>query len=365
MASDIRPERDTVVDRIWATVASLEAIGLALVVAGGTLVVQAGFTAGDGGWLEPLRSPMVVPFVAGLLAGAAVLWLGAIWQRYFRTEVADGTARRGRWTGRTLPILGATGMLVGATTMVAVWFLVQAAGPTGTVVLSPGSKTEGFESRIAGEELEVMFPLRLHLQSVDLEGTPSVKVAFSTPDEDPFGQRRLLSGEAVRMEGFRIAPIGLSTEQGSLQATIRSRRQKTIAATVAEGETFKLRPDGPEYEVQQIVKNYVDAVGPAVQLTSEARGQFWVFSGAESDDRRPDFGHSMYVDSLQKAPGVMFAVTPDFPLWPIGLGGGLFVVGLALVMAFPERVRGRFETDGRVRSFNEAGPLAEGDEEEP
>jgi len=364
MSTDIPPERETAVDRIWAAAASLEGIGLGLLLAGGMLVVQAVTSDRAVAWLEPLRSPVLVPFIAGLLAGASLLWLGAIWQRHFETESTDASPGRGGFTSRTLPTLGATGMLLGATTMVAVWCLVQAAGPTGSVVLAPGAKTEGFQSRIAGEEIEVMFPLRLHLRSLDPEGTPSVKVAFSTPDRDPFGQRRLLSGEPVDIEGFRVAPVGLSTEQGSLQATLRSRRDETIPATVGEGETFQLRPDGPEYQVRKIVKNYIDAVGPAVQLEAEQKGRFWVFTDSESDRPRPDVGHQMYVDSLQKAPGVLFRVTPAFPLWPMGVGGGLFVIGLALVLAFPERVRHRLDADGRIRSFNDAGASTEIDEEE-
>lgn len=365
MSTDMPPDHDTAVDRMWAAVANVEGIGLALLVAGGTLVTQAVVSTGAGGWLEPLRAPAIVPFIAGLLAGAAILWTGVIWQRYGRTDVADAVTGRGRLTGRTLPTVGATSMLAGVVTMVAVWFLIQTAGPTGSVVLSPGAKTEAFQSRVAGEEIDVMLPLRLHLENVQLKGAPGVKVAFSTPGEDPFGQRKLMAGESVKMEGYRLAPIGLSAEEGSLEATIRSRREKTIPATVGSGETVKLSPDGAEYTVVKVVKNYIDAVGPAVQLESEKQGRFWVFTAADAPEDRPNFEHDLYVDSLQRSPGVLFSVTPGFPLWPIGLGGSLFIVGLALVMAFPEQVRRPGGTERDLESFNELGALTEedGDEE--
>jgi hypothetical protein len=354
MSTETPPHGETTVDRIWSTVARPEILGGGCLVAGG-LLVGAAVRSSGGGWLEPLRAASVLPFVAGLLTLVAVLWVGMIWDRESDARVADIAGRRSRLASRRLPTIGATTLLVGAATLIASWLFTQADKPPGTVTLPAGEKTESFQSRIGGQTVDVMLPMRMHLQQVSLDPVPSVQVAFSRPGEDPFGQRRLRPGETVAMEGYRLAPTGLSGAEGNLQAVIASTREDTIKAAAGTGEAFKLAPQGPEYKVADITRNYMQALGPAVRLENDELGSFWAFQKPDKADGFPELRHDLYVESLQRAPGVTFTVTPDFPVWPIGLGGSLFVCGLAILVAFPERIR----RGGAVESFNDAGSLAD------
>lgn len=359
MSTETPPHGGSTVDRLWSMVARPEILGGGCLVAGG-LLVGAAVRSSGGGWLEPMRAASVLPFAAGLLALVAILWVGMIWDRERELRVADVAGRRSRLASRRLPTIGATTLLVGAATLIASWLFTQADKPPGTVTLPTGERAEAFQSRIAGEQVDVMLPMRLHLQQVSLDPAPSVQVAFSRPGEDPFGQRRLRTGETVAMEGYRLAPTGLSGAEGNLQAVIASTKEDTIKAAAGAGETFKLAPQGPEYEVADITKNYMQALGPAVRIDNEKLGSFWAFERSEGSDAFPEFRHDLYVESLQRSPGVTFTVTPDFPVWPIGLGGILFVCGLAMLVAFPERVR----RGGGVESFNDAGSLADAQLEE-
>ncbi len=353
MSSQMPPGQQTFVDRVWSTVVRPEILGGICLVAGGLLVGGA-VGASGGGWRDPLRVSSLLPLVAGLAALAAILAVGLVWDRHAETRPVEGAGRRD-WAGRTLPAVGATSMVTGAAMLLASWFLVQADAPPGSLTVPIGETAEAFEARIAGEGVEVMLPMRVHLEDLSMENGPEVEIAFSTPGRDPFGGRRMSAGETVAMEGYRLAPVGLSPEQGNLRATVASRRDETISTAVAEGERFKLSPQGPEYRAAEIVRNYMETLGPAVRIENDELGSAWVFERGAGGGGAPEFEHDLYVEGLQRMPGVRFAVTPDFPLWPIGLGGGLFVVGIALLVACPERVR----RGGRRESLNEAGGLFE------
>ena len=364
------PQRQTAVDRIWSSVARTESVGLAAILAG-TLLIVGALSAQGGAWLEPLRIPSLTPLVAGLLAAAVIVWLGVIWERFRRTTAVDEEGELGRgsgWQLRTLPLLGGVAMLAGAGIVVASWFTVQASARPGRMTLSAGEKVEQFESEIAGETVDVMLPRRVHLEQTKLEGVPWFEVSFSEAGGDPQGRRKLRPGESVRLYGYRIAPVGLTTSGGRLLGQFSSGDDGTIPQRATAGGSFKLSPQGPSYKVEEIVENYLGAVGPAARISSEEYGDFWVFERASQAEPPPAFLHPLQLDEIERAPAVVFNVSADIGVWPAALGGSLFVCGLALCLALPERVRfldDEFSDEGgRVVSFNDAERLAEGEASE-
>ena len=349
-------DQHPVAERVWAVVATPTAIGIVLLVSGAALVAGS-VAASGGGWLEPLRLYPLVPIVASLLAAASLLWLGGIWERFVSTVSAPTSEGEPGWALRSAPILGGVLVLVGAAISVASWFSVHAASRPGDMTLSAGEKAESFQSRIAGEQVDVMLPLRFHFEQRASGDGPLFEVALSEAGGDRFGRRQLRPGESIAVRDYRITPVDHASEKGRLQATIESSEEKTIPARVAPGDSFKVRPEGPSYEVREIVENYLGFMGPAARLESEEHGEFWVFQRAAKEEGGPAFAHDLVLASIERAPAVVFFVSPNVVIWPVALGGCLLVLGLALCMALPERVRYR-DQEG-VFSFNAAGRLSE------
>lgn len=347
------PSRESFVDRAWSVATAPVSVGVLVSVAGAICTIVA--VANDGGgWLDPLRPTFALPAVAGLLGGAAILAAGAYWERW--RDSRPGPEATG-WSARVVPALGVLCAAVGVALLVGNWLTILRASPPGEMILSEGDQAEAFEGSVAGESVEIMLPVRVRLDGVELGARPNVELAFSKPGSDPFRRARLGAGQTTEIEGLRIAPVGLAADSGALRATISSAADETISAKVATGDTFRLRPDGSEYEVQEIVKNYLGSLGPAVQVESSERGAFWVFDRS-GGPKEPEFLHDLRVDRLERAPGVVFSVAPAVPRWPAGTGGILLLLGFAVVLVVPERIRvDSDEEEGRPASFNDAGRL--------
>jgi hypothetical protein len=362
MSQDISSSDDSLLESVWRSVVRTESIG-AMVVAAGALLMAGTFRAEPGvSWLDPLDVGASIPAAAGLLGGALILWLALIWQRYRLSEGLDvdgEPTRQPTWQTRRLPIVGAVSAIVGLGFCIGTWFGVLGADRPGRLVMSPGQQAESFESRMAGETIDVMLPMRFRLDDLTLEPEVGIEVSFAEPGSDPFGQRRLGTNGSVSIESYRIAPIGLTTSEGRLRATVESRRDDTIPARATKGQSFKLSPDGPSYEVVDAVDNYLGAMGPAVRLSSEQTGAFWLFERAGAAEPAPDLPHQLELTGLDRVPSVVFAVTPKIPIWPVALGGSLFIFGFAVCIAFPERIRRLGDGESEPISFNEAGLLVE------
>jgi len=348
-----QPPRDSFVDRAWSVVTAPASVGVLVSVTGAICVVVAVASAGDG-WLEPLRPTFALPAVAGLLGGAAVLAAGAYWERWRRSR--PGPEATG-WSARAVPAVGVLCAVVGVGLLIANWLMFLRASPPGEMILNEGDQAEAFEGSVAGESVEIMLPARVRLDGVEVGSRPTVELAFSEPGSDPFRRARLAAGQTTQIEGLRIAPVGLAADSGALRATISSEADETITATVATGDTFRLRPNGPEYQVRDIVENYLESLGPAVKVESPERGAFWLF-GRSGGPKEPEFIHDLRVERLERAPGVVFSVAPVIPRWPAGTGGVLLLLGFAVVLVVPERVRIDIEEEGeRPASFNDAGRM--------
>lgn len=359
MVDDVLPGRDSAVERAWRVAARPEFIGLLLLIAGATCVVVATSVGGGSdavGWLEPLRVDYAIPTTAGLLGGALVLWGGVAWARWSNSEL-DAETGGTDWRNRRLPMFGALAALAGGVLTLVGWFALQSGKPPGQLTLSSGEKTAAFEGRVAGEAVDVMFPYRVHLERAKLEERPTCALGLAKPGKEPFSRATLGPGESMAVGAYRVTPVGLSVEKGDLRATFSSHRDRTVRAVASPGESFQLRPDGPEYQVETIQKNYLDSLGPAAKLSNDELGTFMAFQRMPEGEAAPKFLHDVRVDGVEKGPAVVFSVTPKLPTWPVAAGGALLVFGFALCLAFAERVRIVEGGDLRADSLNEAGRL--------
>lgn len=246
---------------------------------------------------------------------------------------------------------------MGAVLLVASWLAILRAQPAGEMILTQGETAESFSGRVAGESVDIMLPERFRLTGVEFRDPPVFDVALTKPGSEPHRRARIAPGQPVDVGNLRATPVGLAADSSSLRATVSSSEDDTITATAAEGETFRLRPEGTEYEVAKIVKNYLGSLGPAVQLESSKHGTFWAFQRMPETEQ-PEFLHDLRVDRLEQAPGVVFSVVPLIPRWPAGVAGVLLLVGFAMLLVSPERIRRATESpEAALASINDAGRL--------
>jgi len=330
-------------------------MGVGMLVSGaGVVALTAAVSGGANGWLEPIRPSYALPVVAALLGSALVLGCAGLRERWRASRAGRGTTA---WRRRTIPAVGLVSAGAGVALLLASWLFLHRSSPAGELILTEGETAEAFQGRVAGEPVSVRLPQRMTLQRAEYGSVRSFEVALSKPDADPHRRDRLLPGQTMEFGGVRVAPVGLTADTDALRATIGSTESETISTTVGSGDSFRLRPDGPQYEVLQIVENYLGSTGPAVQMKSEPHGEFWAFRPV-AGSTAPEFIHDLRVEGIERAPGVVFSVAPAVPRWPAGLGGALLLIGFAAIVAAPERIRiGGGDGGGRLASFNDAGRL--------
>lgn len=365
MPTHLQPGRDSLVERTWQTAVRPEFVGLLFLVAGAVSLVVAfttGGTAADPvGWIDAVRIDFAIPTTAGLLGGAVILLVGAAWDRWRRSEV-DSESGASEWRNRRLPLAGGLIGGLGVVFVLVGWFALLSAGPGGELTLTTGETAESFQGRVAGENVAIMLPYRFQLEGAELEEGASFDVGLAKPGNDPFRRATLGPGRSIAVGEYRVAPVGLSTESGQLQAVFtKSEGEGTAVATL--GESFRLGPDGPEFKVDAIEENYLDTMGPAARLSSGEMSGVWAFQRTPKPEHLPEGRPDVQLERIEKAPAVVFRVSPAVPMWPVFVGGGLLVVGFAISLIAPERVRLLEHGEYRVDSFNEAGRFAVDDAE--
>lgn len=365
-------------DRIWRRLTDPTTIGAVLVVTG-VLCVLAPWTQApevlEASWWESsLSPPAAVSVVAGLLAAIIVLLVGALWNRYRLATDPDSEERRGADAvfeahGDELGVresrlpgiawAGAACMAVGVGLVIGGWLYARQGVSPAAVTLSPGETVDHFTIDAAGEELDVMLPLRLRLDGLEAEDDPTAQLQLFEAGSEPPEPQAIEPGSGLEVENFRFTFVGLQSHGAGLRAVLGSDEPDTISQAAAEGETFQLQIDGPEYEVRELTENYQGMLGPAARVRSSEEGDFWVFQEQPESDQAPDFGHSIRLKRLQSQPAAVFSISKDQPFWPIYAGGTLFVLGFALLVVFPERLIRLERRRVRVWSFNESGAVAE------
>lgn len=268
-------------------------------------------------WSTPFHFPEVLRASATLMGVAAVIWLGI--------ELSQGRLAKGRerliFAGRML-----TGL--GLILSVGIWLAGQTTLPTSTVVLPVGGTTETIQAREVRGSVRAMLPFRLKVTSLD-RSQQLASIQISKVNE-PGNIYDVRAGMPVDIQGYRIALLGVNYDERVLQAVLDSSQENTIPAVGGPGAKVRFALNGPEYEVMQIIRNYLQAMGPAVELKHEDGTRFWVYqrSGTESYQGVDGIG----LLNLETAPLAVLAVTRQIPMEWLGASGILFVLGLGLLV---------------------------------
>ncbi|MFP4597679.1 MAG: hypothetical protein ACLFVJ_05480 [Persicimonas sp.] len=366
------------IDRIWSRATEPRVAGVCLLMAGVLLAVTPWTGAPEplvvSWWDTSLHVPGVASVAAGLAALAAVLMVGSLWNRYRlvtgsvaeKTAPADATLELGAETTSVkesrLPGIAWTGavcLAVGVVLVLGGWFASHSEISASRVLLTSGETIEHYSVEQGPRDLDVMLPLRLRLDRLETDGTPTAHLQAFELGEDRPDPQAIPPGGGLELDGFRVTFVGMRSDSEKLAAVFGSDDPDTIRASATEGETFEVGLDGPTFEVLEITRDYLGAMGPAARVRSEDVGEFWVFQSAANTQLPPDLGHSLRLEALETQPAAVFTVAKSQPFWPLSVGGTLFVLGFALLIAVPERIVRLTERTVRLWSINDAGRITE------
>ncbi len=366
------------IDRIWSRATEPRVPGVCLLMAGVLLAVTPWTGAPEpleaSWWDTSLHVPGAASVAAGLAALAGVLMVGALWNRYRlvtgsvaeKTAPADAVLEHGPATASVkesrLPGVawtGAVSLAVGVVLVLGGWFASHSEISASRVLLASGETIEHYSVEHGAEELDVMLPLRLRLDRLETGETPTAHLQAFELGEDRPAPQAILPGGGLEFDGFRVTFVGMRPDAEKLAAVFASDEPDTIEASATEGETFELGLDGPTFEVLEVTRDYLGAMGPAARVRSAEIGEFWVFQSAANTRLDPDLGHSLRLEALETQPAAIFTVAKSQPFWPLSVGGTLFVLGFALLIAFPERIVRLTERQVRLWSINDAGRITE------
>lgn len=361
---------------------SLPVVGALLALAGVVAVLapltHMPTTMNRGWWVEAMHLPQTAATLAalsfsGLLVGA-FLW----WTRGVRTlvERPDGVipesslaALEEKYSGRSYRSawVGVLLMSAGVALAMGHWLAMHQTAPAGRISLALNQSTEFYRAPMAAKSLKVTLPLRMTVTGAVFGEDPLVHVRFASPKkQDEAGSIPMRPGKSLDVENLRFTFIGFTSAKSSLRATIKGSEANTIEVAAGIGDTVRVAIDGTVFEVTDMTPNYMQALGPAVELHSPEHDAFWLFARASSEGQGKglDFGHGLELVDIESVPAPVFAVAPHRTTWPLGAGGGLFVLGLLAFFLVPQRRLVRFsgpqgESLTGVLSLNEAGGLVD------
>jgi hypothetical protein len=192
-----------------------------------------------------------------------------------------------------------------------------------------------------------MLPSRVKVVAVDPEAAKAT-VEIREAGEEEGVRNDIFVGDPLDVGQFRFALVGLEYSAAVRAAVIG--KKDGIDARGTRGTKVRLEPDGPEYEIRQIVTNYLGFMGPAVQLADPDENTFWVFQ-RETELDEPL--HGMVLRRIETAPVAVFAVAKTPMSRYVSLGAILLMLGLAMFVFVSERTS---------RSLAELGPQREQEE---
>lgn len=356
----------------WDALVRPRGVGVILAIAGGAAIAAPWLNLpqrmGDAWWTRPLQAPSILQVVVLLVAVALPLAAGIAIQRARLDRQGEGEgadvvltdlpparlfgAAWMQWT----PMVGLALMAVGGAGSIGVWLTLQRDVPPVQAALSVGERTEFVTGTISGRPVRVMLPRRAEVTNIEFGEEPGVEVAFQSAGERDATTQGLAPGESIDVDGKRFTFVGIVEDPNSLRAVIGGTRENMIETAAREGEEVAVALDGPTYTLERIELNYIGTMGPAVQLTSEESGPFWLFARSASEEFGPAFDHNLELRRLETLPAAVLTVAPELPFEPLFGFGVVFVIGLGAFFVFPEVRRRR--RIGLV-SVNEAGRLAQ------
>ena len=358
----------------------------ALWLAAAAAMVAVTLALGDlGSATSPVTHPELARGLAVLFVVALCAMGGMLWKRWKGigepdlVEEASVEKQQSRLGGRFATV-AAVLMVGGMAIVVGDWLAAHQHHPAGELVLPLGEQQESVEVQHAGRSLDVMLPLRTTAHYLDLQQgeEPRVWLQFSMPDRhidnpppDSDRLQGLGPGESLDVEGKRFVFTGLDKQRPQHRAIFTSPDEQTRDDSGVVGDEIQLSMDGPTYRIVQITDDMIDihpagvgldrlqtqllllaqgyplgAMGPAVQLENEEGQTFWVFDREDEQlDVGDAIGENIELKGIQQIPSPVLAVTSVRSMTPFAVGGVLFVIGWALLLGLPERVRRRRSED--------------------
>lgn len=307
-------------------------------------------------WSTAFRFADVTRSASALVVAALILGAAALWLRYRGLSPADveGTSPRRLRTQALVPLVGLLFMALGVSSSLGGWWYSQSRLPVSKVSLPAGAKIESYPAIDVGGSVKRMLPHRVQVKSIDVD-RGAVSLAFSTADdpESSVDQRVEVNGQ-VDVDGVRYSIIGVEFDARVPRVVLESGVSDTITVSATKGDQVMFQHEGTEFEVLNIVRNYLNALGPAVELESEEHGRFWIFQRAHPLGDDFDSPFDLRLRRVETGPVAVLAIgqkAGNFAVASIIL----FVLGLALVFGFEERLAGV----GGAVSMNAASKLAE------
>ncbi len=281
-------------------------------------------------WTRASFVPESVRAVAAILAATVVLLGTLFWQLNQRKQLSKAV------------MLGAGLMVGGLAVVVFSWFTLHLTLPAGQMSMGVNETAEYYEvpSRQAAK-LRVMLPLRTTLRSIQADSVrkdsqPTARVEVAKPGDEAGKIYALTPGQVLDLDNVRLAFVGLASGADTLRAVVTNRKVGDVPANGGViGDVLRFAENGPQFEVVDVTVNYLDTLGPAVQLRSDSLGEFWVFQKAgEEGARVPEFGHDLELREVQAMPRALVSAVRPRPVWPTGLGAALFLFGWMIVRRF-------------------------------
>ncbi len=350
------------VSTAWDAVARPERVGALILVAGLTLIAaplaQLPARLDRSWWTDPMQAPDLLMIALALLAAASVLAAGLGWHAATAPlEREDGVLPdepAPTSTPRWLPWLGLGLAGCGAVGALGCWASIHGEVPVAISQFGQGAQVEFVQTSLRGEPLKLMLPRRVEVTQIGVGASPQVSLRFVRPKQTDIPAQVLGVGESLDVESTRFTFMGVAEDGQSLRAIIGGVTEASIEAAGRKGQEIKVSIDGPAYKILEISPNYMGAMGPAVQVESEADGRFWLFARANKDGKEL-LDRPIRLIRLETQPAAILAAVPARPLWPMATAVLLMAAGIGLLFASPEL---RVGAGRRFASLNAAGELA-------
>ena len=301
-------------------------MGVLLIVAG--LIVGLAPTASvpgvisTGWWVAAYRFANAAQGAMSLIAVAVVFGIGLL--------MTLALERRARSPARVPFAIGVC--VTGLTVAVVTWFVAQAAVPTSQVAVAAGQKIESYPAIASGNAFKVMLPRQIYVAEVDRDaGTATIELRRA--DEEKGARHDTFVGEPMEIgEGIRLALLGAQLDHRTRTAILT--QPGGIEVRAAQGSTVKFQPDGPEYEVRRITANYLGFMGPAVEISSEEEGVYWVTA---RDSALEEPLTDVRLLRIETAPVPVFALTKSAAGGFVQASAAIFAIGLIFLFGFWHR----------------------------
>ncbi|MFU8804602.1 MAG: hypothetical protein ACNA8W_12385 [Bradymonadaceae bacterium] len=278
-------------------------------------------TMSRGWWLDAMHLPQTAATVAALVTSALVAGAYLWWQ----------TPRRKAWIGVGL-------MGLGILIAIGQWLAIHQSSPAGRLSLAVNQSTEYYRVPVAAKSMKVMLPLRMTVTGTVFGDDPQAHVRFASPKkQDEAPSQVLRPGQSLDVGELRFTFIGFTAARQSMRVTLKGSEEDTIEVAGAVGESVRVAIDGPSFEIIDISADYMQALGPAVELHSPDHDSFWLFQRSAEAKQKPDFEHGLELVEVQSVPAPVFSVAPHQPTWPLGTGAVLFIAGMFAFLLFPLR----------------------------